>query len=202
MIDYSQGGEQFFLINFFKNKKDGVLIDIGAADGIANSNSRYFLENGWSGILIEPNKKNFNKLIKLYENQKNINLENCGCSNENIFNAKFFIDKNDEYEQISTFSEEQHISCKNYYGCEFVEDEVNLVKASDLFKKYNIKNIDFISIDTEGYDEKVIDGIDFNLVNIKLICVENINKECIEKLIHNGYELIYQTEGNKFYKKN
>ena len=56
-MDYSQGYEQDFLIEYFNNKKNGLLVDIGAADGINNSNTRYLIENGWEGLLVEPNKK-------------------------------------------------------------------------------------------------------------------------------------------------
>jgi FkbM family methyltransferase len=200
-MDYSQGYEQQFLINYFNNKKIGVLVDIGAADGINNSNTRYLIENGWGGILIEPNKKNYNKLLELYSDNEKIIIENLGCSNKNVKGAKFFIDKNDEFEQISTFSEENYLFCKDYFKCDFVEDEIDLIKTSEVFSKHNLKYIDFVSIDAEGYDSLIIDGIDFNNVFIDLFCVENINKECIDNLIKNGYSLIHETVGNKFYKK-
>jgi len=200
-MDYSQGYEQQFLISYFNNKKIGVLVDIGAADGINNSNTRYLIENGWGGILIEPNKKNYNKLLELYSDNEKIIIENLGCSNKNVKGAKFFIDKNDEFEQISTFSEENYLFCKDYFKCDFVEDEIDLIKTSEVFSKHNLKYIDFVSIDAEGYDSLIIDGIDFNNVFIDLFCVENINKECIDNLIKNGYSLIHETVGNKFYKK-
>jgi FkbM family methyltransferase len=200
-MDYSQYFEQEFLISYFNNKKTGVLVDIGAADGINNSNSRYLIENGWEGVLVEPNKKNYNKLLELYSDNEKIIIENCGCSDKNIKGAKFFIDKNDEFEQISTFSEEQYISCKNYYQCDFVEDEVDLIKTSELFNKHNLKYIDFISIDAEGYDSLIIDGIDFNEAVIDLLCVEGISDKCHDDLINKGYSLVYATIGNKFYKR-
>jgi FkbM family methyltransferase len=202
MKDYSQYQEQEFLINYFAENKNKVLVDIGAADGINNSNSRYLLENGWVGVLVEPNKKNYEKLCSLYLENKNIIIENCGCSNESINDATFYIDKNDEFEQISTFHEEQYLSCKEYFGCEFVEDKINLIKTSDLFKKHSLKKIDFISIDTEGYDSKIINGINFDDVEIDLFCIENIDHSSEEILSNFGYSLIHVTTGNKFYKKN
>ena len=70
MNRYSQYNEEGFIDSFFKNKNNGFLVDIGAADGITNSNSRFLIEKGWGGILIEPNTKNFNKLQDLYKNNK------------------------------------------------------------------------------------------------------------------------------------
>jgi len=40
------------------------IVDIGANDGVYHSNSRYFLERGWSAILIEPVSKTFQQLVK------------------------------------------------------------------------------------------------------------------------------------------
>lgn len=200
-MDYTQYGEQSFLSEYAKKINSGVLVDIGAADGVTHSNSKWLIEQGWSALLVEPNEYNFNKLVNLHKDNHKVILEHCGCSDKTLKDVIFFINKNDDMEQCSTFSEEFSINVKNYYNCEYVETTSNLIKTSDILKKHNITHIDFISIDTEGYDEKVIEGIDFNLVNITLICVENINKECIDKLTHNGYELIYETSGNKFYKK-
>ena len=192
-MGYSQYNEEEFLKFYFKDRK-GLVVEIGAADGINNSNSRMLIENGWRSLLIEPNTNNYNKLVELYKGNNNVIVENIGCSN--ITEEKiFYIDHNDEYQQLSTFSKEQVVKCKNMYSCEFEEKKVEVIKTSELFSKYNISKIDFLSIDTESYDENVFSGIDFNIVDIEIICVEDniINLD--------GYELIFQNIGNKFYKR-
>jgi FkbM family methyltransferase len=201
-MDYSQYGEQEFLLKFFENKTDGILVDIGAADGITNSNSRKLLEMGWSGLLVEPNTSNFEKLQITYSNNENIKMFNLGCSSESKKNSKFFIDKNDVYEQLSTFSEIQMENCKSYFNCEFVESTIDLIKTQELLEACFISHIDFLSVDTESYDHLVIEGIDFYKTNIKLICVEHVNQQ-IEKIFkENNYNLIHKTIGNSFYSKN
>ena len=70
---YAQYGEEDFLDVFFKDRI-GYLCDIGAADGMRYSNSRSLLEKGWSGLLIEPNKSNFAKLVELYKENKSVIL--------------------------------------------------------------------------------------------------------------------------------
>ena len=40
MVNYSQYGEEEILLNFFEKKQGGVLVDIGASDGVKYSNSR------------------------------------------------------------------------------------------------------------------------------------------------------------------
>jgi FkbM family methyltransferase len=192
---YSQYGEEVFLNNYFHNKI-GLVVEIGAADGINNSNSRMLIENGWKALLVEPNIYNFKKLQELYKNNDYVTLKNVGCSFETK-HSKFYVDHNDEYQQLSTFSESQLVKCKNMYNCEFEEIEIELVKTDDLFKSNNIKKIDFLSIDTEGYDENVIKGINFDNIEIDIICTEINNSILPTK----GFQLIYQTVGNFFYKK-
>ena len=42
------GQDVFIYENFFPNKRDGIFIDIGAAEGVSRSNS-YFLKKSWGG---------------------------------------------------------------------------------------------------------------------------------------------------------
>lgn len=69
---YSQKGQDKYLHEkFFKEKTDGVFVDIGAYDGITISNSYFFEKTlGWQGFCIEPNPEAFEKLK---------NNRNCIC---------------------------------------------------------------------------------------------------------------------------
>lgn len=202
MKKYAQYGEENFLLDFFSNSNDGFLVDIGAADGVRYSNSRTLIEIGWSGLLVEPNTNSFKKLKLLYDGNKKVILENVGCSDESIDSADFYVDKNDEFEQLSTFSDAQVDKCKKIFNCEFEKNEVRVVKTSDLFKKHSITKIDFLSIDTEAFDTKVINGIDLNECDIKLICIEHNSDEITKKLSDFGYLICHQTVGNIFFSKN
>jgi FkbM family methyltransferase len=199
MNKYSQYNEEKFLLDFFGINYKGIVVEIGAADGINNSNSRFLIELGWTGLLVEPNKKNFKKLSELYYGNNNIILENLGCSNITTEKVDFFIDKNDDFEQLSTFSLNQKNKCINLYNCNFINDKIDLLKTSELFEKYSIKHIDFLSIDTEDFDTNVILGIDFNVVTIKLVCIEHITTSMNNYLLNNNYKEIYRTLGNIFF---
>lgn len=199
---YAQYGEENFLSKFFSDKKEGFLVDIGAADGVRYSNSRALIEMGWSGLLVEPNINSFEKLKSLYEGDRKVILENLGCSDESVESADFYIDKNDEFEQLSTFSNTQVDKCKKIFNCEFEKNKVRVIKTSDLFKNHSITKIDFLSVDTEAFDTKVINGIDLNECDIKLICIEHNSDEITKKLNDFGYSVCYQTIGNIFFSKN
>jgi hypothetical protein len=72
---YSQSQQDKFLYEkFFKDKKDGVFVEIGAYNGIVYSNTKFFEELGWSGICIEPIEDVFKELKK---NRKAICIQGC-----------------------------------------------------------------------------------------------------------------------------
>jgi|688.fasta_scaffold137817_2 FkbM family methyltransferase len=194
---YSQYGEEIFLLEYFKDI-NGFLVEIGAADGTANSNSRRLLELGWGGLLVEPNKKNYNLIYNLHKDNNKVFLENCGCSNTTE-EKKFYIDLNDQFQQLSTYSTDQVEACKSIFSCEFIQQDSKIIKTQELFDKYNIEKINFLSIDTESYDQKVLDGINFDKTDITLICIEQ--QDLDDFFIKNNYKLIYKTIGNKFYEK-
>lgn len=63
---HSQSGEdKLFNNKYFKNKLNGIYVELGALDGLMYSNT-FFFENylGWSGILIEGGYDNCINLIK------------------------------------------------------------------------------------------------------------------------------------------
>ena len=70
---YSQYGEEKIIDNFFKGKRRGLCIDVGAADGIRFSNSRRLIESmDWAALLIEPHPTYFRQLVHLYKNNENV----------------------------------------------------------------------------------------------------------------------------------
>ncbi len=49
----AQFGEDRFLDEYFAHKRDGVFVEVGAYDGVEMSNSYFFEQRGWTGLLVE-----------------------------------------------------------------------------------------------------------------------------------------------------
>jgi hypothetical protein len=66
------------------------------------------------------------------------------------------------------------------------------------------KNIDFMSIDTEGSELQILQKIDFENYNIDLICVENnfFESKFEEFLVTKGYYFHSNVGIDYFFKKN
>lgn len=209
MTYYSQWKQDEYIFNnFFKDKKKpGFFLEIGADDGIRFSNCKFFEETlNWNGIAIEARKDAYDKLIT---NRK------CNCihailsdveENTNFLNIKGYglglsglINKYDP-KHINRINQE--IKNPNNKGHEIIN--VQTEKLNNLLDKYNIKNIDFLSIDTEGSELAILKTIDFKKYNIDVITIEDNYqaKELMEFFINRNYSFVKQIECDKIFKKN
>jgi FkbM family methyltransferase len=157
--------------------EDGdIVVDLGANVGVF-SNSAYY--KGASKIYsFEPSKIAFECLIR----NKPINSEifKMGVSNKNGF-ENIFLNSTDDT-MCGTFANEGQIS-------EFVP----VTTLDSLFENNVFEKIDFLKIDVEGYERKVLEGIsDENLSKVKKVSLEfhgNILNEDDSKYIMNRMTL-------------
>ena len=71
-ISYAQNFEDVLLNRVFRDKLDGLYIDIGALHPTFDSVTRAFYDRGWSGINIEPIQDFYNAICQ--ERPRDINL--------------------------------------------------------------------------------------------------------------------------------
>lgn len=170
---------------YFANKTDGFFVDIGASDPEQASNTLFFEKKGWSGILVEPNKKDYEKILKCRKTP----AENIAIYKE-TGTFKFLL-CGGYIKVLSGLLHEQHPQHLQRIVNEFFEhgDSMELVNMQtmtfeDLLKKYNRTTVDYLSIDTEGSEYAILNSIDFTKFYIKCISVENnYNDSKIEKLL-------------------
>jgi len=191
---YSQHGQDIFVVSYFGNKRNGVFVDIGANDGITNSNT-YYLEKelGWRGICIEPLPLTFEKLNK---NRNCIKIMAAISDKQGV--EKFTVVESLMYQLCGITKEydERHIkSIKDLAeksNHKISEIEVPSLLLSDILEKYNIFNIDYLNIDTEGNEFKILQTINFNKFHIRLITIENNYNDENQRnfVISKNYEFI------------
>lgn len=56
MISYAQNFEDLVLHRVFRGQKNGFYIDMGPMGPVLESVTKFFYDEGWSGINIEPNE--------------------------------------------------------------------------------------------------------------------------------------------------
>jgi FkbM family methyltransferase len=179
---------------WFKGKREGFYIDIGANDGMRSSNTYLFEKIGWKGICIEPISELFEILVK---NRK------CDCYNVAISDKN-----NDNVEFIRAVGIEGLSGLKNemteFHKERIVKEkgEIQIIKVKTVtFKELmsnhqNIDYIDFLSIDVGGAEMSILKTIDFKKYKFGLITVENNeeipgNGEKMKKyMFEKGYKLL------------
>lgn len=210
MTYYSQYQQDKILNEeIFKDKKDGYFIDVGATDGRLGSNSLFFEETlNWKGICIEPIQHLYDKLK---ENRKCITV-NCACFNKNE-NVNFMqcIGHTEALSGIMTTYPTEHLK---RIGDEIREHGGSLSHKliqgrtlNDILVEHNAPiDIDYLSIDTEGSELQVLEGLDLNKYNIRVIDVENNYQHLFEPirtyLMKYGYEWKRAIGGDEIYIKN
>src|SRR6267142_4363248 len=76
VISYAQNFEDVMLNRVFCGRNKGFYVDVGAADPITLSVTKWFYDLGWSGINIEPHPEFYQRLVAM--RPKDVNL-NCGA---------------------------------------------------------------------------------------------------------------------------
>ena len=71
---YSMDGEDIEIFNYFKNKKNGFYVDVGAYHPIHRNNTMLLYLNGWEGINIDISDFSIKLFNHLRPRDINLNL--------------------------------------------------------------------------------------------------------------------------------
>jgi len=193
-------------------KKFDIFFDVGAHEG---ESILLYLKNFDINRIFsfEASPKNFEKLSKnlfmirkKYNNVKII-TENLAAGSEN---KKIFIKQ--LIETSSSTINEINLQSKYYKKKSFLMNdnsqksylklEANQIRLSEYLDQKNLDKIDFLKVDTEGYEYNVLKGLDTKLSNVTLIMFEHHYDDMLQKnytfrdinklLISNNFKQIYK----------
>tara|TARA_B100000989_G_scaffold268419_1_gene223118 strand:+ start:1675 stop:2391 length:717 start_codon:yes stop_codon:yes gene_type:complete len=169
---YSQWGEDKFIVEFFKEKKNGVYLDIGCFNPFMYSNTCLLYKKGWSGINIDINPTS----IDLFNiaRPRDINL----CTTINNKKKIFKIYQDDPFSPVNTLNEKFFKDLEIKFN---KNNKILSVESKSIDEVMKIcqtkKNIDFINIDVEGSDYQVLTQIKLDQLKPKLISIETHNPD-------------------------
>jgi FkbM family methyltransferase len=198
---YSQNKEEEFIDRYFGDKlKDIAVLDIGANDGITYSNSRKAIELGAEAILVEPCPDQFIKLIDLYKNNPKVSCFECAISN--LTNVSQFFETSDN--GLASSLIESEAQKWSFMGIQYKVINVKTYSFLDFLKLCNRDKFDLISIDTEGYDFEILNQINFNAIDCKMLIIEYNGKnqtEYYELMRSFKFHLLHRNAENLIFKK-
>ena len=151
-----------------KSVKTGIYMDIGCYHPFKESHTALLFKNGWSGINIDISKESIGLFKILRPNDLNLNI---GLSLKNG-KQKAYFEKN-----ISTVSSLDKTHIKNIGRKNKFIRNVNVYTLKKIREIYNIKKIDFLKMDCESLDNKIILKSDFKTLHCRFLCVELLPQE-------------------------
>lgn len=184
-----------FLEKLLANKDKIKFIQIGACDGVSNDPIYNLVKKNcdkFEGLVLEPVEYLFNRLEKNYFFCKNITLLNAAVHNSKketeIYKVKeeSLVKLPEWAVGISSFSRFHHLI--SGVSTDYLESEkVRCFSLNEIFENYNFFDVNILIIDTEGYDYKILNEIDFNKYSPYLIIFEyrNVMNPLQLKLITN-----------------
>lgn len=166
----SQNNE-FDIIKAFFGDFKGHFIDIGAAGGVALSNTFELGMLGWRGLLVEASPIHFQNLVANYIHRGYFEFVNAAFwTSRNMM--KFHL--NPGFYSSLIHKDEPGLFHASYY--------VPTVTAEDLFRIQ--PQADFISLDIEGADILVFPSLMTYYKDVKMVCVEHGNNQELKEKWH------------------
>ena len=186
----SQIGQDMFVLSELGFKRDGYFVEFGAANGKDLSNT-YMLEKelGWTGIVAEPAMIWRDELVK--NRTCKISFDCVWTKSDELL--EFNEVSAPELSTIHAFSDSDGHHQTRKEGKKYGVYTVSLI---DLLKQFNApKEIDYLSIDTEGSEFEILSAFDFDAYKIKVITCEHnfspMRDKIRDLLLSKGYEHKY-----------
>lgn len=200
MAYYSQNDEERVILEYFGDKP-GRFLDIGAYDGIGFSNTRRLLENGWSGVYVEPSPENVLQLIKnSLPYSDRVQIVQAAVSVRRGL-ARFHIDTYPDRGWSSTISPAL-LELGSVMRPLALQVWTAVISMHDLDGP-ELGPYDFISLDCEGEDMHILQYMisnDIMLDDCRMICMEchspHERDEIKGLLARLGFLYIYDTREN------
>ena len=176
---YSQFGEDKYLYENCDLPEIGTFVDVGAG-GIHNSNSLFFEELGWKCLCVEPD-------------ERHEGLDQRKLVDHSVVGSK-------KAEVVFTFHRFPELSGLYHKAG---GKRLQMVRLDDVLEKYDIEQIDILSVDVEGNEINVLNGFSFEKYKPSYLIVEYTNQFKGDEDIHTatyiesyGYKIIHKTQSN------
>jgi FkbM family methyltransferase len=160
----SQFGEEWIIRDFFKDKRGGFFVDVGA-NHYQSLSTTYYLETqlGWSGLAIEPLRE-FEADYKTHRPRTR-------------FLPFFVSDASNEQARMYVLDSDRLVTSADkgfteQYGRNAMEVLAPTITLNDLLTRENVSAIDFLSMDIELSEPKALAGLDIDRYRPILVCIE------------------------------
>jgi FkbM family methyltransferase len=180
----SRGGEEWFVRDFFRNRRGGVFVDVGAYD-YRNESNTYYLETalGWSGIAIDANAEYREGYVQHRPKTE--------------FFALFVSDRSDAEIAFYVPTRNPLMASATRHHAEMTtsvtERKVPTITLNDILARRGIERFDFLTMDIELAEPKALAGFDIQRYRPALVCIEghrSVRQAILDYFARSGYVLV------------
>lgn len=164
MVSYAQNGEDVLLARLFPSGLKGFYVDVGAHHPVVGSITKHFYDRGWRGINVEPAAEPLAELRRARPRDLNLGV---GLSDRPGRLTLF--ESSDT--GCSTFSPDA-ADHQRQAGIPFAEREVEVLTLAQVCEDHVENEIDFLSVDVEGHEARVLLGADWKRWRPRVVLVE------------------------------
>lgn len=204
-LSFSQHADDFIAWQLLGKPNGGMVVEVGAFDGIHLSNSFSLEQMGWDSICIEPNPKTFEWLEQ--QRPSAVNINKAIVSTPDIKEVDFYMEETGVLSGCA-YDESDVKKRHENRGLEYQSPKTVKVKASTLDEiltenKVEPGQISIVSIDVEGFEMEVLSGFDLNRFRPKLFIIEANNEEERSRILsyfskHDNYIFVGDNFQNLF----
>ena len=189
---FGQSGEDVLIRSHLRGVKNGVYLDLGAYDPFILSNTAMLWAEGWNGCNVDANPFSVKRFIK--HRPDDINIHGAIITESEKRDGKSEVALYFERASKDGLSATGSIVQRGEYKSSII---VPCLTIEEILEKGQFKIIDYLNVDLEGYDLKIILEFPFEKFSPKVIAIEDYYVDCAQimkspisdALMSKGYKL-------------
>lgn len=172
LFQSQSGQDRYIYKRFFKNKKNGIFVEVGGFDGWRGSNCFFFEKVlDWSGIIVEASPR----LCDVTRYVRSAKVIHAAISDSD--GTAQFVDVLSGLKQmgglLDYYPPEALAQIRGKAGHEEQAIEVPSIKLDTLLRTHGFEHVDYCSIDVEGAETAILSAFNFRNFDISVFSVEN-----------------------------
>jgi FkbM family methyltransferase len=185
---YTEREEEWIIRDFFRDRRDGFFLDVGA-NHYRNASKTYYLESrlGWSGMAVEPQRE---FAAGYAEHRPRTKFFPFFVSNVSNQTARLYMVNRST---LVASSNPEFVSQFTPTGKPDAVRDVPTITLTDLLDAEGVRQIDFLSMDIELHEPQALAGFDIDRFKPSLVCIEGllpVRQHILDYFTRHGYVLV------------